>query len=141
MTLIIWPLIIFIIIAVTRNQFPPIVRDTCKCESHALKEKSASEQVPRSLNDVCFLMDVNPNTMVPCFCSRNHMFGDFCNFAISIHKRIATQTPKSPSDLTLCHTLDSGIALLCLLKTVNVEDVYSSGGSEDKGAEAGGGVR
>ncbi|XP_070770245.1 uncharacterized protein abca12 [Enoplosus armatus] len=29
LTLIIWPLIIFIIIAVTRNQFPPVIRDTC----------------------------------------------------------------------------------------------------------------
>ncbi|KAM4558332.1 uncharacterized protein abca12 [Odontesthes bonariensis] len=29
LTLIAWPLIIFIIIAVTRNQFPPIVRETC----------------------------------------------------------------------------------------------------------------
>ncbi|XP_059199203.1 glucosylceramide transporter ABCA12 [Centropristis striata] len=29
LTLIIWPLIIFIIIAVTRNQFPPIIKDTC----------------------------------------------------------------------------------------------------------------
>ncbi|XP_035533108.1 ATP-binding cassette sub-family A member 12 [Morone saxatilis] len=29
LTLIIWPLIIFIIIAVTRNQFPPVVKDTC----------------------------------------------------------------------------------------------------------------
>ncbi|XP_029967302.1 uncharacterized protein abca12 isoform X2 [Salarias fasciatus] len=29
LTLIIWPLIIFIIVAVTRNQFPPILRDTC----------------------------------------------------------------------------------------------------------------
>ncbi|XP_040004739.1 ATP-binding cassette sub-family A member 12 [Xiphias gladius] len=29
LTLIIWPVIIFIIIAVTRNQFPPIVKDTC----------------------------------------------------------------------------------------------------------------
>ncbi|XP_040913792.1 ATP-binding cassette sub-family A member 12 [Toxotes jaculatrix] len=29
LTLISWPLIIFIIIAVTRNQFPPIVRETC----------------------------------------------------------------------------------------------------------------
>ncbi|XP_069010699.1 uncharacterized protein abca12 [Embiotoca jacksoni] len=29
LTLITWPLIIFILIAVTRNQFPPIVRETC----------------------------------------------------------------------------------------------------------------
>ncbi|XP_044072836.1 LOW QUALITY PROTEIN: glucosylceramide transporter ABCA12 [Siniperca chuatsi] len=29
LTLIIWPLIIFIIIAVTRNQFPPVIKDTC----------------------------------------------------------------------------------------------------------------
>ncbi|XP_060944020.1 uncharacterized protein abca12 [Limanda limanda] len=29
LTLIIWPLIIFIIIAVTRNQFPPIIKETC----------------------------------------------------------------------------------------------------------------
>ncbi|XP_053295252.1 uncharacterized protein abca12 isoform X4 [Pleuronectes platessa] len=29
LTLIIWPLIIFIIIAVTRNQFPPVVKETC----------------------------------------------------------------------------------------------------------------
>ncbi|XP_044222425.1 glucosylceramide transporter ABCA12 [Thunnus albacares] len=29
LTLIIWPLIIFIIIAVTRNQFPAVIRDTC----------------------------------------------------------------------------------------------------------------
>ncbi|XP_070694461.1 uncharacterized protein abca12 [Pempheris klunzingeri] len=29
LTLIIWPLVIFIIIAVTRNQYPPIVKDTC----------------------------------------------------------------------------------------------------------------
>lgn len=31
LTLIVWPLIIFIIIAVTRNQFPPVVKETCKC--------------------------------------------------------------------------------------------------------------
>lgn len=31
LTLIIWPLIIFIIIAVTRTHFPPILKDTCKC--------------------------------------------------------------------------------------------------------------
>uniref|UniRef100_A0A671U5T1 ATP binding cassette subfamily A member 12 n=1 Tax=Sparus aurata TaxID=8175 RepID=A0A671U5T1_SPAAU len=29
LTLIVWPLIIFIIIAVTRNQFPPVVKETC----------------------------------------------------------------------------------------------------------------
>ncbi|XP_023284363.1 ATP-binding cassette sub-family A member 12 [Seriola lalandi dorsalis] len=29
LTLIAWPLVIFIIIAVTRNQFPPVVKDTC----------------------------------------------------------------------------------------------------------------
>ncbi|KAL7385149.1 hypothetical protein ABVT39_016568 [Epinephelus coioides] len=29
LTLVIWPLIIFIIIAVTRNQFPPVIKDTC----------------------------------------------------------------------------------------------------------------
>nr|XP_008296370.1 PREDICTED: uncharacterized protein LOC103369434 [Stegastes partitus] len=29
LTLIIWPLIIFILIAVTRNRFPPVIRDTC----------------------------------------------------------------------------------------------------------------
>ncbi|XP_032384919.1 ATP-binding cassette sub-family A member 12 isoform X2 [Etheostoma spectabile] len=29
LTLITWPLIIFIIIAVTRNQFPPVIKDTC----------------------------------------------------------------------------------------------------------------
>lgn len=29
LTLIIWPLVIFIIIAVTRNQFPPLIKDTC----------------------------------------------------------------------------------------------------------------
>ncbi|TMS06801.1 ATP-binding cassette sub-family A member 12 [Larimichthys crocea] len=29
LTLIIWPLIIFIIVAVTRNQYPPIIRDAC----------------------------------------------------------------------------------------------------------------
>ncbi|KAG7227448.1 hypothetical protein INR49_005262 [Caranx melampygus] len=29
LTLIIWPLVIFIIIAVTRNQFPPVVKETC----------------------------------------------------------------------------------------------------------------
>lgn len=37
LTLIIWPLIIFIIIAVTRRQFPPIVKETCK-----LKKKPAA---------------------------------------------------------------------------------------------------
>ncbi|XP_035859765.1 uncharacterized protein abca12 isoform X1 [Sander lucioperca] len=29
LTLVTWPLIIFIIIAVTRNQFPPVIKDTC----------------------------------------------------------------------------------------------------------------
>ncbi|XP_038576238.1 uncharacterized protein abca12 isoform X3 [Micropterus salmoides] len=29
LTLIIWPLIIFIILAVTRNQFPPVIKDAC----------------------------------------------------------------------------------------------------------------
>ncbi|TDH06958.1 hypothetical protein EPR50_G00119380 [Perca flavescens] len=29
LTLVAWPLIIFIIIAVTRNQFPPVIKDTC----------------------------------------------------------------------------------------------------------------
>nr|XP_046260291.1 glucosylceramide transporter ABCA12 [Scatophagus argus] len=36
LTLIIWPLIIFIIIAVTRNQFPPIVKETCYVEPRNL---------------------------------------------------------------------------------------------------------
>lgn len=30
LTLVAWPLIIFIIIAVTRNQFPPVQKDICK---------------------------------------------------------------------------------------------------------------
>ncbi|XP_072301164.1 glucosylceramide transporter ABCA12-like [Eucyclogobius newberryi] len=29
LTLILWPIIIFIIIAVTRHQFPPVLRQTC----------------------------------------------------------------------------------------------------------------
>ncbi|XP_049904471.1 glucosylceramide transporter ABCA12 isoform X1 [Epinephelus moara] len=36
LTLVIWPLIIFIIIAVTRNQFPPVIKDTCYVGSRNL---------------------------------------------------------------------------------------------------------
>ncbi|XP_042350102.1 glucosylceramide transporter ABCA12 [Plectropomus leopardus] len=36
LTLIIWPLIIFIIIAVTRDQFPPVLKDTCYARARNL---------------------------------------------------------------------------------------------------------